>query len=115
MSGASAVAMQTRTRQARPIVAARLRRNWREARRSVPAMRRGGIAARSSTRRSPVAAISVPDARIERRVEEVGDHVGEEEEGGDDEGEALDHREVAVDDGVEHRRAHAGDGEDVLD
>src|SRR5262249_17693905 len=58
---------------------------------------------------------SVPDARIEHRVEGVHDEVDEDDRRDDDEVHALDDGIVALIDRVEEEAAHPGQAKDRLD
>src|SRR5206468_12128785 len=57
----------------------------------------------------------VPDPRIEHRVEEVHDQVQRDDDRDDQKVDPLDHRVVALEDGVEEKASHAGQAEDGLD
>src|SRR6266566_4219715 len=83
-----------------PISASRFRRN----------------ALQNPLTRSPAApARGHTDPRIDQAVREIGDQVGDEREGGDDDEVTHDDRVVALEDRLDHELPHAGNGEDRLD
>src|SRR5688572_12573908 len=57
----------------------------------------------------------VPDSRVEKRIRRVDDEVHQDDDGDDHQIDALDHRVVALVDGVEEEAAHAGEAEDLLE
>src|SRR3954454_1617996 len=57
----------------------------------------------------------IPDPRVEHRVQQVGDEVGEDDDDGEHEDDALHDEDVADVDGLQQRLADARQREDRLD
>src|SRR4030095_4687530 len=95
MPGARTARNTSTTTTTPPISASRFRRNARQN----PLTRSPAAPGRAHT-----------DPRIDQAVREIGNQVGDESEGGDDDEVAHDHRVVALEHRLTHERRHAGHG-----
>src|SRR5215217_3235943 len=75
----------------------------------------GSAAAPASSSGAVVSGAAMTHAGVEDRVEQVRDEVREHDDHGEDENDALDHRDVAVRDGLQELLADARQGKDLLD
>src|SRR5215475_426179 len=122
------MAMTMRTRTIRPPTAPR--GFWRQKRQTAPSPGTPAGAARAGSVRGAgsafgfegevsvstwLAMASVPDARIEIGVARVHGEVHEHHDGDDEEIDPLDHRIVALVDGIEEEAPHARQAEDRLE
>src|SRR5215210_1117585 len=81
----------------------------------VPRRRCGSAATPASSSGAVVSGAAMAHARVEDRVEQVRDEVGEHDDDREDEHDALDHGDVAVADRLQELLPDAGQGEDLLD
>src|SRR5271156_6252053 len=58
--------------------------------------------------------LAQPDARIEPRVEQVNDEIGDDDQGGGEQDGAHHQRDIEIEDGFEREAAEAGPVEDGL-